>query len=321
MGILPLVIVAVLAIGLFKLVRIVPQGFEWTVERWGKYTHTLTPGFHLLIPVMQNVGRKMNMMEQVLDVPSQDVITKDNAVVKVDGVVFYQVLDAAKAAYEVAQLEVAIINLIMTNIRTVLGSLDLDESLSKRDEINAKLLKVVDEATHPWGLKVTRIELKDIQPPRDLVDSMARQMKAEREKRANILDAEGFRQAAILKAEGEKQSVILAAEGQKEAAFREAEARERLAAAEAKATEVVSTAIAGGDVNALNYFVANKYIEALKAMADSPNQKMLLLPIEATGVLGSLAGIAELAKNALDRQAEPRVAPPPRGPAPPAVQR
>ena len=320
MGILPLVIIAVLAIGLFKLVRIVPQGFEWTVERWGKYTHTLTPGFHLLIPVMQNVGRKMNMMEQVLDVPSQDVITKDNAVVKVDGVVFYQVLDAAKAAYEVAQLEVAIINLIMTNIRTVLGSLDLDESLSKRDEINAKLLKVVDEATHPWGLKVTRIELKDIQPPRDLVDSMARQMKAEREKRANILDAEGFRQAAILKAEGEKQSVILAAEGQKEAAFREAEARERLAAAEAKATEVVSTAIAGGDVNALNYFVANKYIEALKAMADSPNQKMLLLPIEATGVLGSRAGIAELAKNALDRQAEPRVAPPPRGPAPPAVR-
>jgi len=321
MGILPLVIVAVLAIGLFKLVRIVPQGYEWTVERWGKYTHTLTPGFHLLIPVMQNVGRKMNMMEQVLDVPSQDVITKDNAVVKVDGVVFYQVLDAAKAAYEVAQLELAIINLIMTNIRTVLGSLDLDESLSKRDEINAKLLKVVDEATHPWGLKVTRIELKDIQPPRDLVDSMARQMKAEREKRANILDAEGFRQAAILKAEGEKQSVILAAEGQKEAAFREAEARERLATAEAKATEVVSTAIAGGDVNALNYFVANKYIEALKAMADSPNQKMLLLPIEATGVLGSLAGIAELAKNAIDKQAEPRVAPPPRGPAPPAVQR
>jgi len=297
----------------------VPQGFEWTVERWGKYTHTLTPGFHLLIPVMQNVGRKINMMEQVLDVPSQDVITKDNAVVKVDGVVFYQVLDAAKAAYEVAQLEVAIINLIMTNIRTVLGGLDLDESLSKRDEINAKLLRVVDEATHPWGLKVTRIELKDIQPPRDLVDSMARQMKAEREKRANILDAEGFRQAAILKAEGEKQSVILAAEGQKEAAFREAEARERLAAAEAKATEVVSAAIAGGDVNALNYFVANKYIEALKAMADSPNQKMLLLPIEATGVLGSLAGIAELAKNALSEQGSPRNPAPPRTPAPPRV--
>ena len=316
---LPLVIVVVAVILLSKLVRIVPQGFEWTVERWGKYTHTLTPGFHLLIPVMQNVGRKINMMEQVLDVPSQDVITKDNAVVKVDGVVFYQVLDAAKAAYEVSTLEIAIINLIMTNIRTVLGGLDLDESLSKRDEINAKLLRVVDEATHPWGLKVTRIELKDIQPPRDLVDSMARQMKAEREKRANILDAEGFRQAAILKAEGEKQSVILAAEGQKEAAFREAEARERLAAAEAKATEVVSAAIAGGDVNALNYFVANKYIEALKAMADSPNQKMLLLPIEATGVLGSLAGIAELAKNALSEQAAPRSPASPRAPAPPRV--
>jgi regulator of protease activity HflC (stomatin/prohibitin superfamily) len=313
---LPLIVVVVAVILLSKLVRIVPQGYEWTVERWGKYTHTLTPGFHLLIPVMQNVGRRMNMMEQVLDVPSQDVITKDNAVVKVDGVVFYQVLDAAKAAYEVANLELAIINLVMTNIRTVLGGLDLDESLSKRDQINAALLKVVDEATHPWGLKVTRIELKDIQPPRDLVDSMARQMKAEREKRANILEAEGFRQAAILKADGEKQSAILAAEGQKEAAFREAEARERLAAAEAKATEVVSAAIASGDVNALNYFVANKYVEALKAMADSPNQKMLLLPIEATGVLGSLAGIAELAKSALDKQAvekaTPRVAPPAR---------
>jgi regulator of protease activity HflC (stomatin/prohibitin superfamily) len=316
LGILPIIIVAVVVIILYKLVRIVPQGYEWTVERWGKYTHTMEPGFHLLIPVMQNVGRKINMMEQVLDVPSQDVITKDNAVVKVDGVVFYQVLDAAKAAYEVAQLEVAIINLIMTNIRTVLGSLDLDESLSKRDEINAKLLRVVDEATHPWGLKVTRIELKDIQPPRDLVDSMARQMKAEREKRANILDAEGFRQAAILKAEGEKQSVILAAEGEKEAAFRQAEARERLAAAEAKATELVSVAIAHGDINALNYFVANKYVEALKAMANSPNQKMLLLPIEATGIIGSMAGIAELAKNALSEQGQPRP-PPPRVPAPP----
>ncbi|MEO5558715.1 MAG: SPFH domain-containing protein [Dokdonella sp.] len=319
---LPIIVVIVAVIMLSKLVRIVPQGFEWTVERWGKYTHTLEPGFHLLIPVMQNVGRKINMMEQVLDVPSQDVITKDNAVVKVDGVVFYQVLDAAKAAYEVSTLEIAIINLIMTNIRTVLGGLDLDESLSKRDEINAKLLRVIDEATHPWGLKVTRIELKDIQPPRDLVDSMARQMKAEREKRANILDAEGFRQAAILKAEGEKQSVILAAEGQKEAAFREAEARERSAAAEAKATEVVSAAIVNGDVNALNYFVANKYIEALKAMAASPNQKMLLLPIEATGVLGSLAGIAELAKNALADQATPRAPMPPRAaPPPPQIPR
>ena len=299
---------------LFKTVRMVPQGYEWTVERFGRYTQTLTPGLHFLFPIVYGVGRKVNMMEQVLEVPSQDVITKDNAVVKVDGIVFFQVLDAAKAAYEVATLEIAILNLVMTNIRTAIGSMDLDESLSKRDEINAKVLVAVDQATHPWGIKVNRIELKDIAPPRDLVESMARQMKAEREKRANILEAEGFRQAAILKAEGEKQSVILSAEGQKEAAFREAEARERLAAAEAKATEVVSAAIAGGDVNALNYFVANKYVEALKAMADSPNQKMLLLPIEATGVLGSLAGIAELAKSALDKQAvdkaAPRVAPP-----------
>ena len=305
-GVVAFVLVVLIFVGISKTIRIVPQGYEWTKETFGRYTSTMEPGLHILVPIYHSVGRKMNMMEQVLDVPSQDVITKDNAVVKVDGVVFYQVLDAAKAAYEVAQLEVAIINLIMTNIRTVLGSLDLDESLSKRDEINAKLLKVVDEATHPWGLKVTRIELKDIQPPRDLVDSMARQMKAEREKRANILEAEGFRQAAILKAEGEKQSVILAAEGQKEAAFREAEARERLAAAEAKATEVVSAAIVNGDVNALNYFVANKYVEALKAMADSPNQKMLLMPIEATGVIGSLAGIAELARNALEKQSEPK---------------
>ncbi|HEX7112312.1 MAG TPA: SPFH domain-containing protein, partial [Mizugakiibacter sp.] len=271
-------------------------------ERFGRYTRTLQPGLHFLVPFIYNVGRKMNMMEQVLDVPSQDVITKDNAVVRVDGVVFYQVLDAAKAAYEVANLQSAIINLVMTNIRTVLGSLDLDESLSKRDEINARLLKVVDEATHPWGLKVTRIELKDIQPPRDLVDAMARQMKAEREKRANILEAEGLRQAAILKAEGEKQSAILAAEGQKEAAFRAAEARERQAEAEAKATAMVSESIAKGDVNALNYFVATRYVDALKSMADSPNQKMLLLPIEATGVLGSLAGIAELARESLGRQ-------------------
>ncbi len=291
-----LVVVAVIV--LVKLVRIVPQGYEWTVERFGKYVATLDPGLHFLIPFIYAIGRRVNMMEQVLDVPSQDVITKDNAVVKVDGVVFYQVLDAARAAYEVANLEQAIINLVMTNIRTVLGSLDLDESLSKRDEINAKLLRVVDEATHPWGLKVTRIELKDIQPPRDLVDSMARQMKAEREKRANILEAEGFRQAAILKAEGEKQSTILAAEGKREAAYREAEARERLGAADAKATELVSRAIAQGDVNALNFFVASKYIEALKALAEAPNQKTLLMPMEATGVLGALAGITDLVRSA-----------------------
>jgi len=310
---LALVIVVLVVVTLLKMVRIVPQGYEWTVETFGKYTRTLTPGLHLLIPVYQGVGRKMNMMEQVLDVPSQDVITKDNAVVRVDGVVFYQVLDAAKAAYEVAQLEQATLALIMTNIRTVLGSLDLDESLSQRDAINAKLLRVVDEATHPWGVKANRIEIKDIAPPRDLIDAMARQMKAEREKRANILDAEGFRQAAILKAEGEKQSVILAAEGEKEAAFRAAEARERTAEAEAKATTMVSDAIASGNVNALNYFVANNYIDALKAMAASPNQKMLLLPIEATGVIGAMAGIAELAKESLgQQQAAIKAVPPPR---------
>jgi regulator of protease activity HflC (stomatin/prohibitin superfamily) len=300
------VVVAIIVIA--KLVRIVPQGFEWTVECFGKYTRTLTPGLHFLIPFMYGVGRKMNMMEQVLDVPSQDVITKDNAVVRVDGVVFYQVLDAAKAAYEVSNLEQAALALVMTNIRTVLGSMDLDESLSQRDAINAQLLRVVDEATHPWGVKVNRIEIKDIAPPRDLVDSMARQMKAEREKRAQILEAEGLRQSAILKADGEKQSAILAADGKKEAAFREAEARIRLAEAEAQATRLVSDAIASGDVNALNYFVANKYVEALKEMAHSPNQKMLLMPVEATGIIGSLAGIAELARESLGQQQDKNTA-------------
>ena len=308
-----LVLVVAAIIVLSKLVRIVPQGYEWTVERFGRYTRTLSPGLHFLIPFIYNIGHKMNMMEQVLDVPSQDIITKDNAVVRVDGVVFYQVLDAAKAAYEVANLQQAALALVMTNIRTVLGSMDLDESLSQRDAINAKLLNVVDEATHPWGVKVNRIEIKDIAPPRDLVDSMARQMKAEREKRANILEAEGLKQSAILKADGERQSAVLAAEGQKqsailaaegkkEAAFREAEARIRLAEAEAQATKMVSDAINGGNLNALNYFVANKYVEALKEMARSPNQKMLMLPMEATGILGSLAGIAELAKESLGQQ-------------------
>src|SRR5579885_1219709 len=310
---LALFIVAVVFIA--KTVRVVPQGYEWTKETFGRYTSTMEPGLHVLIPIYHTVGRKMNMMEQVIDVPSQDVITKDNAVVRVDGVVFYQVLDAAKAAYEVANLDQAILNLVMTNIRTVLGSMDLDESLSKRDEINARLLKVVDEATHPWGVKVNRIEIKDIQPPRDLVESMARQMKAEREKRANILEAEGLRQAAILKAEGEKQSVILAAEGRREAAFREAEARERQAQAEAKATELVSQAIRAGDINAINYFVATKYVDALKSIVSAPNQKMLLLPVEATGVLGSLAGIAELAKASLAEQQAPRAPAKPNAPA------
>ena len=294
-----LVVVVVAIIVIAKLVRIVPQGYEWTVERFGKYVNTLTPGLHFLIPFIYSIGRKMNMMEQVLEVPSQDVITKDNAVVRVDGVVFYQVLDAAKAAYEVSNLEQAALALIMTNIRTVLGSMDLDESLSQRDAINAQLLRVVDEATHPWGVKVNRIEIKDISPSKDLVDAMARQMKAEREKRANILEAEGFKQAAILKADGEKQSTILEAEGKKEAAFREAEARERLAAAEAKATQMVSDAISSGNLNAINYFVATKYVEALKAMADSPNQKMLMLPFEASGILSSMAGIAEIGKEVL----------------------
>lgn len=288
---------------LSKTVRMVPQGYQWTVERFGRYTHTMDPGLHFLVPVVYGVGRKINMMEQVMDVPSQDVITKDNAVVKVDGVVYFQVLDAAKAAYEVAQLEVAIINLVMTNIRTAIGSMDLDESLSKRDEINTKVLHAVDQATHPWGIKVNRIELKDIQPPRDLVDSMARQMKAEREKRANILEAEGFRQAEILKAEGEKQSAILSAEGQKEAAFRQAEARERLAEAEAKATQVVSDAIASGNVQAINYFVAQKYIEAFRELAQAPNQKFVMMPMESSGIIGSLGGIAELAREAMGKSA------------------
>jgi regulator of protease activity HflC (stomatin/prohibitin superfamily) len=278
----------------------VPQGREWTVERFGKYTRTLPPGLHFIMPVFDRVGAKMNMMEQVLDVPTQEVITKDNAMVSVDGVVFYQVLAAAKAAYEVNDLELAILNLTMTNIRTVMGSMDLDELLSQRDKINHQLLKVVDDATQPWGIKVTRIEIKDIAPPKDLVDSMARQMKAERDKRANILDAEGFRQAAILKAEGEKQGAILQAEGQREAAFRIAEARERSAEAEAKATTMVSEAIAKGNVQALNYFVAQKYVEALQHIASAPNQKLILMPLEAGGVIGAIGGIAELAKQALN---------------------
>ncbi|BAV99332.1 SPFH domain-containing protein [Lysobacter enzymogenes] len=307
---LALVLVFAGVVLLFKTVRMVPQGYQWTVERFGRYTHTMDPGLHFLVPVIYGVGRKINMMEQVLEVPSQDVITKDNAVVKVDGIVFFQVQDAAKAAYEVAQLEVAILNLVMTNIRTAIGSMDLDESLSKRDEINTKVLNAVDAATHPWGLKVNRIELKDIQPPRDLVDSMARQMKAEREKRANILEAEGHRQSEILRAEGDKQAAILEAEGKREAAYREAEARERLAEAEAKATQLVSDAIAAGNVQAINYFVAQKYIEAFKALAEAPNQKFVMMPMDSSGVIGSIAGIAELAKDAMAQQAAQGARPP-----------
>jgi len=280
----------------------VPQGMEYTVERFGRYTRTLTPGLNFIIPILYAVGNKINMMEQVMDVPSQEVITKDNAMITVDGVVFFQVVDAAQASYEVNNLQHAILNLTMTNIRTVMGSMDLDELLSKRDEINAQLLSVVDEATTPWGVKVTRIEIKDIAPPTDLVESMGRQMKAEREKRAAILEAEGHRQAAILKAEGDKQAAILEAEGQKEAAFREAEARERLAEAEAKATLMVSQSIAKGDIQAVNYFVATKYVEALKEIASAENQKVILMPLEASNVIGSLAGITELAKETFNKQ-------------------
>ncbi len=299
------VLIVILAVIIVILgAKRVPQGYEYTVERFGRYTKTLSPGLNLIIPLVDTVGAKLNMMEQVVDVPSQEVITKDNAMVQVDGVVFYQILQAAKAAYEVNDRTMAILNLVMTNIRTVMGSMDLDEVLSERDQINARLLSVVDDATTPWGIKVTRIEIKDITPPRDLVDSMARQMKAEREKRANILEAEGFRQAAILKAEGEKQSAILEAEGDREAAFREAEARERLAEAEAKATMMVSQAIAKGDINAINYFVAQKYTEALQNVASAENQKVILMPLEASSLIGSVAGIAEIAKSAMARQGE-----------------
>ena len=289
-------------------VKVVSQGWEYTVERFGQYTRTLPPGLHVIVPFVDRVGAKLNMMEQVLDVPSQDVITRDNAMVTVDGVVFYQVVDAPKAAYEVRQLEFAILNLTMTNIRTVMGSLDLDELLSQRDKINAELLNVVDLATNPWGIKVTRIEIKDISPPADLVDAMGRQMKAERLKRAAILDAEGLRQSAILEAEGMKQAAILRAEGAREAAFREAEARERSAEAEAKATLSVSQAIATGDVQAINYFVALKYIESLRDIASAPNGKLILMPWEASSVLGSLGGIGEIAKEVFGKGPD---APPP----------
>jgi regulator of protease activity HflC (stomatin/prohibitin superfamily) len=289
-----LVLLAILT--LFAGVKTVSQGFNWTIERFGRYTRTLHPGLNLIIPYFDRVGRKINIMEQVIDIPQQEVITKDNATISVDGVAFFQVFDAAKASYEVANLNQAIVTLTMTNIRSVMGSMDLDQVLSHRDEINERLLRVVDAAVSPWGVKVNRIEIKDIVPPSDLVEAMGRQMKAERVKRADILQAEGQRQSEILRAEGEKQAQILQAEGRREAAFRDAEARERAAEAEAKATQMVSEAIGKGDVAALNYFIADRYIKAFGEIARSPNQKIVMLPIEATSVLGSLAGISEIAK-------------------------
>ena len=308
------VVFAVIFVGM--AVKSVPQGYEWTVERFGRYVRTLEPGLALLIPIIDRIGTRLNMMETVLEVPQQSVITRDNAAATVDAIVFYQVLDAAKAAYEVGNLQLAILNLAMTNIRTVMGSMTLDELLSERDRINTQLLSVVDTATTPWGVKVQRVEIKDIAPPPELVAAMARQMKAEREKRANVLDAEGwFKQAAVLKAEGEKQAVILAAEGRREAAFRAAEARERQAEAEAKATSFVSDAIGRGSIQAINYFVAQRYIDAIGRLAGTPNQKVILMPLESASMIGSIAGIAEVARESFSAS---RVAPSPAVAGPPS---
>jgi regulator of protease activity HflC (stomatin/prohibitin superfamily) len=290
---LVLVVIVTIAMG----VRTVPQGYAYTVERFGRYSRTLGPGLGLILPYVEQIGKKVNVMEQVLDVPSQEAFTRDNAGVTIDAAAFYQVLDAARASYEVSNLSQALLVLTMTNIRTVVGSMDLDQLLSHRDEINERLLRVVDAAASPWGAKVTRVEIKDILPPADLAGAMARQMKAEREKRAAVLEAEGLRQAEILRAEGEKQSQILSAEGRKEAAFRDAEARERQAEAEAKATSMVSEAISRGDLAAANFLVAEKYIDAIRALATAPNQKVVIVPIEAAGLAGALGGIAELTKS------------------------
>jgi regulator of protease activity HflC (stomatin/prohibitin superfamily) len=296
-------IVGVLALTIiFAGVKAVPQGREWTVERFGRFTKVLKPGLNLIVPFFDRIGRKLSMMEEVLTIPSQVVITRDNATVTADAIAFYQVVDAAKAAYEVANLQAGITNLCLTNARTVIGAMDLDEVLSKRDEINQRLLSVVDQATSPWGVKVTRIEIKDLSPPSDITEAMARQMKAERFRRAEVTQADGEKQGAILRAEGAKQSAILQAEGRKEAAFRDAEARERLAQAEAKATEMVSQSIEAGNVNALNYFLGQKYVDAFSQLAAAPNQKFVILPMESAGLLGSIAGIAEMTKEALGEQ-------------------
>ncbi|PVX31129.1 SPFH domain-containing protein [Sphingomonas pokkalii] len=295
---------------LIASVKIVTQGYQYTIEHFGRFTTVAAPGFNFYPAFLYRVGRKVNMMEQVIDIPGQEIITKDNAMISTDGVVFFQVLDAAKAAYEVSDLYVALLQLTTTNLRTVMGSMDLDETLSKRDEINARLLSVVDHATTPWGVKITRVEIKDIRPPADIVNAMGRQMKAEREKRANILEAEGTRQSEILRAEGQKQARILEAEGRRESAFRDAEARERAAEAEAKATRLVSDAIESGSAQSLNYFIAQKYVEAVGKFATSPNAKTILFPVEATQLIGTLGGIGELAKEALSGGAPKPPAPP-----------
>ncbi len=292
--ILGLVLLGLAAVLVYSSVKIVPQGYQYTIERFGRYTRTLTPGLWLLVPIVERIGWRMNMMEQVIDIPSQEIITRDNAMVTADAVAFIQVMDAANAAYEVANLDRAISNLSVTNVRTVLGSMDLDEILSNRDAINERLLRVIDLATNPWGVKVTRVEIKDLTPPADITEAMAKQMKAERVKRAEILQAEGDKSASILRAEGMKQSAILEAEGRREAAFRDAEAREREAEAEAKATAMVSEAISKGDVQAVNYFVAQAYVEAFAKLAESPNQKTVIIPAETAGLVGLLSGIAEL---------------------------
>ncbi len=297
-----IIFVIVVIITIYKGVFSVPQGYNFVVERFGKYTKTFKPGLHLMVPYINKISARVNMKEQVLDVPSQEVITKDNAMVTVNGVVFYQVIDASHAVYEVDNLEYAVLNLTLTNVRTVMGSMDLDELLSKRDDINARLLAVVDDATSPWGIKVTRIEIKDIDPPNDLVESMARQMKAEREKRANILEAEGLRQSEILRAEGEKAAIILDAEAEKEAAFRQAEARERLAEAEANATRMLSESIEQGNNQAINYFIAQKYVEALGKFATAENQKTMILPMELSNLVGTISGITEIAKDITKQQ-------------------
>lgn len=297
-------LVVVAAVAIMKSIVIVQQGYEYTVENLGKYTRLLKPGFHVLIPFIENIGAKISRKEQVLEVASQEVITKDNAMVTVNGVLFYQIQDAACAAYQVENLDYAIMNLVMTNIRTVIGSMEIDELLSQRNIINQKLLSVVDVATVPWGVKVTRVEIKDITPPKDLIDSMARQMKAERNKRADILEAEGQRQSEILQAEGSKQAAILEAEGKKEAAFREAEARERSAEAEARATLMVSEAISKGDAKALSYFLGQKYIEALQGIVTSPNEKLLMLPVDTAQVMSTVAGISELVKDVMPSKAK-----------------